>query len=109
MKKLKECTKDIWRDIDMEKIKAIAFILCYIGICSVMDGVDAGTLDYKYAVILAMVCVVGCIAFLCWKKKKSAVSRKYNGQAYNNMHIKNNHYHCTPKDGGVSSAFYRNR
>ena len=87
----------------MKKIKAISFILAYIGVYSIMDSVDAGTLDYKYAVILAIVSVIGVLAYLMCEKKKSAASRKCNGQAHK-VHTLLNHKHYTPKKGGVSSG-----
>ena len=68
-----------------------------------MDSVDAGTLDYKYAVILAIVSVIGVLAYLMCEKKKSAASRKCNGQAHK-VHNKITHTYCTPKKGGVSSG-----
>ena len=87
----------------MKKIKAISFILAYIGVYSIMDSVDAGTLDYKYAVILTIVCIFGVMAYLMCEKKKSTASRKCNGQAHK-VHNKITHKHYTPKKGGVSSG-----
>ena len=69
-----------------------------------MDSVDAGTLDYKYAVILAIVSVIGVLAYLMCEKKKSAASRKCNGQAHNMPKNKIDCNYYTPKKGGVSSG-----
>ena len=47
--------------------------------------------------------VVGVVALLV-NKKKSAVSRKYNGHAHKGQQQKCIHTNYTPKRGGVSSV-----
>ena len=88
----------------MEKLKVILFICFYIVAVGVMNGVDAGTLDFKYAVIHVVVAFIGLAAYLMGEKKKSAVSRKYNGQAHY-VHKKTLHKNYTLKRDGVSSGF----
>lgn len=84
----------------MKKVKGFAGVVLFTAICGIMDSCDAGNINPLLALVLCLMCVC-CIYLLA--KKKSAVSRKYNGQACK-LHTKNYHNYSTPKRGDVSSG-----
>lgn len=76
----------------MKKRNAILFVIILLINIAIMDSVDSGSIGFKYSIILAVFDLVLFGMFLIGEMKKSAVSRKYNGQA------RNEHYKCVHKD-----------
>lgn len=81
----------------MKKRNAILFVIILLINIAIMDSVDSGSIGLKYSIILAVFDLVLFGMFLIGETKKSAVSRKYNGQA-RGQHAKYNHTYCTPNN-----------
>ena len=67
------------------KINIFLWFMIYVFVSSE----ECGAMDLKTALIWVLVCLA---AMFLVNRKKSAVSRKYNGQA------RNEHYKCVHKD-----------
>lgn len=81
----------------MKKRNAILFVIVLLINIAIMDSVDSGSIGFKYSIILAVFDLLLFGMFFIVEKKKSAVSRKYNGQA-RGQHAKYNHTYCTPNN-----------
>ena len=72
------------------KINIFLWFLIYVFVSSE----ECGAMDLKTALVWILICFA---AMFLVNRKKSAVSRKYNGQA-RGQHAKYNHTYCTPNN-----------
>ena len=78
----------------MKKSKIIANIILWFLIYVFVSSEECGAMDLKTSLIWVLVCFA---AMFLVNRKKSAVSRKYNGQA-RGQHAKYVHKYCTPNN-----------
>lgn len=81
-------------------MKATFNVLVGFLMYGIVGGMELGSMGIKRGIISLIVCA---LVLLLVNKKRSAVSRKYNGQAHK-VHNKNLHKYYTPNKGGVSSG-----